>query len=85
MNLQKCQCHNLLAKTFRYKSINLSDGTDGPIKLIKWRGRFAAWWSRKGVIVYDVVQEKIISIVKLGPILQESETEREKMTCRYVQ
>ena len=66
----------------RYKQTVLSDGTDGPIKLIRWRGRFAAWWSKKGVLVYDVVQEKIISIIKLGPILQESETEREKMICR---
>ena len=66
----------------RYKSLTLSDGTDGPIRVIKWRGRFAAWWSKKGVVVYDVVHEKIISIIKFGPILQESDVEREKMTCR---
>ena len=50
----------------RYKSTNLSDGSDGPIKVIKWRGRFAAWTSQKGVVVYDVVQEKTISIIRLA-------------------
>jgi hypothetical protein len=43
----------------------LSDGTDGPIKCIKWRGRFAAWTSKRGVVVFDVVQERTISIIKL--------------------
>ena len=50
----------------RYKQTALSDGTDGPIKNIKWRGRFAAWTSRRGVVVYDVVQEKTISIIRLN-------------------
>ena len=50
----------------RYQQRALSDGTDGPIKNIKWRGRFAAWTSRRGVIVYDVVQEKTISIIRLN-------------------
>ena len=40
----------------RYKPRPLSDGTDGPIKNIKWRGRFAAWTSKRGVVVHDVVQ-----------------------------
>ena len=66
----------------RYKTTALTDGTDGPIKLIKWRGRFAAWWSKKGVIVYDIVQMKTISIVKFGPVLHESDVQRDKMTCR---
>ena len=50
----------------RYQQTALSDGNDGPIKNIKWRGRFAAWTSRRGVIVYDVVQEKTISIIRLN-------------------
>ena len=50
----------------RYKQTALSDGTDGPIRNIKWRGRFAAWTSRRGVVVYDVVQEKTISIIRLS-------------------
>ena len=40
----------------RYRQIPLTDGTDGPIKNIKWRGRFAAWTSKRGVVVYDIVQ-----------------------------
>ena len=40
----------------RYKPRALSDGSDGPIKCIKWRGRFAAWTSKRGVVVHDVVQ-----------------------------
>ena len=68
----------------RYKTTALTDGTNGPIKLIKWRGRFAAWWSKKGVIVYDIVQMKTISIVKFAPVLHESDVQRDKMTCRWV-
>jgi len=52
----------------RYKPRPLSDGTDGPIKNIKWRGRFAAWTSKRGVVVHDVVQEKNISIIRLAQI-----------------
>ena len=50
----------------RYKPRPLSDGSDGPIKCIKWRGRFAAWTSKRGVVVHDVVQEKNISIIRLS-------------------
>ena len=47
----------------RYGQTVLSDN-EGPIDLIKWRGRFAAWSTPNGVRVYDVVQEKMISLIK---------------------
>ncbi len=47
----------------RYKQTVLCEG-EGPVSLIKWRGRFAAWTTNKGVRVYDVVEEKMISLIK---------------------
>ena len=47
----------------RYKQEVLCQG-EGPISNIKWRGRFAAWITDKGVRVYDVVEGKTISLVQ---------------------
>ena len=47
----------------RYKQHVLSDN-EGPIPLISWRGRYAAWCCRKGVRVYDVIAGKTISLIK---------------------
>ena len=53
---------------FRYKTTILSNGTDvGPIKCIKWRGRFAAWTTPKKVVVYDIVRMERISVITLDP------------------
>ena len=57
----------------RYKQDYLSE-SEGPITMIKWRGRFAAWTTNKGIKVYDVVEEKTVSIIK-------SENQSEK--CPY--
>ena len=48
----------------RYKQIALSGPGDGPITRIKWRGRFAAWCGRRGVVVYDIITMEQISIIK---------------------
>ena len=48
----------------RYKQTPLGSVNDGPITCIKWRGYFAAWCCRRGVVVLDVTQERIISIIK---------------------
>ena len=50
----------------RYRQTVLCEG-EGPITCIRWRGRFAAWISRKGVRVYDVIEQKIISLIKMEP------------------
>ena len=47
----------------RYKQEVLCQG-EGPITNIRWRGRFAAWITDKGVRVYDVVEGKTISLVQ---------------------
>jgi len=47
----------------RYKQDILCHG-EGPVCNIKWRGRFAAWVTDKGVRVYDVVEEKTISLIQ---------------------
>ena len=47
----------------RYKQEVLCQG-EGPITSIRWRGRFAAWITDKGVRVYDVVEGKTISLVQ---------------------
>ena len=47
----------------RYKQEVLCQG-EGPIANIRWRGRFAAWVTDKGVRVYDVVEAKTISLVQ---------------------
>lgn len=46
----------------RYKQKVLD--TEGPISVIKWRGRFAAWGTSRGIKVWDVVDEKLVSIIK---------------------
>jgi len=52
-------------KTFlsRYKTTVLCQG-EGQVTSIKWRGRFAAWVTDKGVKVFDVVDETTISLIK---------------------
>ena len=47
----------------RYKQTVLCEN-EGPITSIKWRGRFAAWISNRGVRVYDVIEFKMISLIK---------------------
>ena len=47
----------------RYKQEILCQG-EGQVCNIKWRGRFAAWVTDKGVRVYDVVQNKTISLIQ---------------------
>jgi len=49
-----------------YKQEILCQG-EGSVCNIKWRGRFAAWVTDKGVRVYDVIQEKTISLVQKPP------------------
>ena len=51
-------------KTFlsRYKQDVICQG-EGPISNIKWRGRFAAWVTEKGVRVFDVVDNTTISLI----------------------
>ena len=49
---------------FGYSSTPLSQANEGPVSSIRWRGRFVAWSCAKGVRVYDVVQKRIISIIK---------------------
>jgi len=51
-------------KTFlsRYKQEVICQG-EGPIFNAKWRGRFAAWITNKGVRVYDVIDETTISLI----------------------
>eukprot|EP00092_Neocalanus_flemingeri_P033946 GFUD01036912.1.p1 GENE.GFUD01036912.1~~GFUD01036912.1.p1 ORF type:complete len:874 (+),score=241.55 GFUD01036912.1:57-2678(+) len=50
----------------RYKQDILCQG-EGSVCNIKWRGRFAAWVTDKGVRVYDVVEEKTISLIQKPP------------------
>jgi hypothetical protein len=47
----------------RYKQEVVCQG-EGPVANIRWRGRFAAWVTDKGVRVYDVVEAKTISLVQ---------------------
>lgn len=49
----------------------LSEESDGPITCLKWRGRFAAWAGRRGIQVYDVIQERVISLVKFDQPLPQ--------------
>jgi len=51
-------------KTFlsRYKQDVICQG-EGPVSSIKWRGRFAAWVTQKGVRVFDVVDNTTISLI----------------------
>ena len=44
---------------------------EGPIGTIKWRGRFAAWSTSRGVRVYDVVAGVMISLVKAEELPRE--------------
>jgi len=47
----------------RYKQEVLCQG-EGQVGSIKWRGRFAAWTTSKGVRVHDVVEGKTISLIQ---------------------
>ena len=47
----------------RYKQEVLCQG-EGEVNNIKWRGRFAAWVTDKGVRVYDVVENRTISLIQ---------------------
>ena len=47
----------------RYKQEVLCQG-EGQVCNIRWRGRFAAWVTDKGVRVYDVVEGKTISLIQ---------------------
>ena len=47
----------------RYKQEVLCHG-EGEVTNIKWRGRFAAWVTDKGVRVFDVVEMKMISLIQ---------------------
>ena len=41
----------------------ISEG-EGPVGTVLWRGRFAAWTNRRGVRVYDVVEGRVVALVK---------------------
>jgi len=51
-------------KTFlsRYKQDTICQG-EGEIHNVRWRGRFAAWATNKGIRVYDVVDDTTISLI----------------------
>jgi hypothetical protein len=61
----------------RYKQTVLCEG-EGAITSIKWRGRFAAWISGKGVRVYDVIEHKMISLIKL----ENATATEDEVPCR---
>ena len=65
----------------RYNQVALSGPQDGPITCIKWRGRFAAWCGRRGVVVYDVISMRQISIIKYDvPLPTSTESPVDKRT-----
>ena len=51
----------------RYKQEILCQG-EGQVCNIKWRGRFAGWVTDKGVRVFDVVENKMISLIQKPPV-----------------
>jgi len=68
----------------RYKQTPLGSPTDGPITCIKWRGYFAAWCCRRGVVVYDVTQERIISIIKYDTPLPPNPDPQDRLSGQFV-
>ena len=60
----------------RYRQKVLCEN-EGAIGCLKWRGRFAAWSTSRGVRVYDVIAGAMISLIRA------EELPREEVPFRY--